>query len=100
MHHPFGQGIDLSRKRVLLKRSESERPRGEMLLSTHYQTDAGGWGGRLGGRSGEADCELGKNKDLFIFKVQEEKITVSNLLTTPRLESRPKLRGPCWVLSF
>ena len=48
MHHPFGQGIDLSRKRVLLKRSESERPHGEMLLSTHYQTDAGGWGGQAG----------------------------------------------------
>lgn len=73
MHHPFGQGIDLSRKRVLLKRSESEHPRREMLLSTHYQRDAGGWEGRVGGRSGEADCKLGKNKDLFIFKVQKEK---------------------------
>lgn len=80
-----------------MKRSESEHPRREMLLSTHYQRDAGGWGA---GGDGEADCKLGKNKDLFIFKVQKEKITVSNLLTTPRLESRPKLRGPCWVLSF
>ena len=81
-----------------MKRSESEHPRREMLLSTHYQRDAGGWGGA--GGEGEADCKLGKNKDLFIFKVQKEKITVSNLLTTPRLESRPKLRGPRWVLSF
>ena len=58
------------------------------------------WGLGGAGGEGEADCKLGKNKDLFIFKVQKEKITVSNLLTTPRLESRPKLRGPRWVLSF
>ena len=95
MHHPFGQDIDLSRKRVLLKRSESERPRREMLLSTHYQRDTRGLG-----RVEWQTASKGKTKTFFIFKIQKGKIRVSNLLTTPRLEGRPKLRGPHWALSF
>lgn len=95
MHHHFGQAIDLSSKRVLLKRSESERPHREMLLSTHYEQDVGG-GER---ESGGGTQGVRKNKRLCL-RYRKKNYSLQSAQFTQIMEQRPKPSDPHWALSF